>query len=296
MAFVVRRATNERGTRPLRAAAALMGVAVSATSMPVVAHAQALASQGTKPEAAKPSPSNEQRPAADDVPQLEWIENPFSPRTSSMFVGATGSTSSDSPGPAARGGLILGGAPLQRMTVHGFIGRDEAGHISPEITGHYQFLGDVEAGYAVGALARYKTEGFTEAGGEAELGLTAGWVQRRVHLDLNTIIGFGLEEGEGGELGGEEGEEGELDGEVRLRFGVDAASFLRLGAAGQIRSRFEGERTLAGGRSWDVQGGPTLWAWFERFAFCLSGGPTTLRVERGVAAYGLLTFAAVAQL
>jgi len=242
--------------------------------------------------ASPPEPSEEQRefrlvpPPTDNVAVTDLVENPFGTKRSMVFAGATGTGVTQNSTDTAQGGVILGGSPVNRLTLHGFVGRDENGRLAPSATIHVRFLGDYAAGYALGALVRYKTEGFTEAGGEAEIGITGGFHRAGFHLDANLVGGLGVEESE----------MGEVDAEGRLRLGYDVIRFVRLGAVGQVRSRLAGDRALAGGHKWDAMGGPAISAWYTRFLLCLNGGPSTVGVANGVGAYGMVTLAAVSDL
>ena len=242
--------------------------------------------------ASPPEPSEEQRefrlvpPPTDNVAVTDLVENPFGTKRSMVFAGATGTGVTQNSTDTAQGGVILGGSPVNRLTLHGFVGRDENGRLAPSATIHVRFLGDYAAGYALGALVRYKTEGFTEAGGEAEIGITGGFHRGGFHLDANLVGGLGVEESE----------MGEVDAEGRLRLGYDVIRFVRLGAVGQVRSRLAGDRALAGGHTWDAMGGPAISAWHNRFLLCLNGGPSTVGVANGLGAYGMVTLAAVSDL
>ena len=152
------------------------------------------------------------------------------------------------------------------------------------MTAHYRLVGSLEEGAALGALAQYKTEGFTKAGGEAELGLTGGIRSRRgFTLDINLVAGLGVEEQE----------VGEMDAEGKVRIGYDVLEALRLGAEGQLRRRVASERALAGGRKWDAVAGPQVLTRLGQVSVAATGGVTTVSVVSGVGAFGLVSVTAM---
>ena len=140
-------------------------------------------------------------------------------------------------------------------------------------------LGSLEERFALGLLAQYKAEGFSELGGEAEVGVTMGGRLGRFSAMSNLVVGAGVEQEE----------VGELDGEAKLRVGYDVVGPLRLGAEGQVRRRFAGEHRLAGGRQWDALGGPQVMLLAGPVAVSLSGGATTNGVAAGVGTFGMAT-------
>ncbi len=237
-----------------------------------------------RPEDSSPDKNNAQHtlpPPIDNIATSDLLENSFGTKGSIAFAGITGTGVTGASTQSSQGGIILGGAPIDRLTVHGFVGRDDAGHLAPSVTLHLRFLGDYKRGYALGTLARYKTEGFADAHGESELGLTAALRRGRLHLDTNIVGGLGVEESE----------LGEVDGELRFRIGYDVFSNFRLGSLWQYRKRLAGDRALAGGRTWDTLGGGAVSAWYDRFLVSINGGPSTVGVATGVAAYGMVTVA-----
>lgn len=227
--------------------------------------------------------------AGDEVQRLDYVESAYgsSPRT--VFAGVSGTAISSSE-ERAQLGLLLGGSPLPRLTLHGMVGRDGKGHFAPWLAAQYAFWGGGPERHALGALVQYKTEGFTEAGGELELGALFSLRPGRFQLDLAAIFGIGLEEDEKEEKAPGK-DDGEADAEGKLRFAYRIFEPLRAGVIGRFRQRVVGERSLAGGKSWDFIGGAELVASLGPCAISASGGPTTLGVAGGVGAYGLLSVA-----
>jgi len=241
-----------------------------------------------QPARDEPETTAASRPiAADEAQRLSFVENAYGSAPRTIFAGVSGLAISSSE-ERAQVGVLIGGSPLKRLTIHGLVGRDGKGHFAPWLAAQYAFLGGLKERYALGALAQYKTEGFTEAGGELELGALFSLRPGRFHLDVGALFGVGLEEEEA-EREGEE--EGEADVEGKLRFGYNVLEPLRVGVVGRFRQRVVGERSLAGGKGWDFIGGGEVVASLGPCAISASGGPTTLGVADGVGAYGMLSVA-----
>ncbi|HET9929784.1 MAG TPA: hypothetical protein VFQ35_03820 [Polyangiaceae bacterium] len=223
--------------------------------------------------------------ALDEVPRVGVVESAFGSPRRTIFAGAEGlliPKASES----GQGGFFFGGSPLPRLTLYGMLGRDGEGRFAPSATAQYAFLGAEGAQHALAALVQYKTEGFTEAGGELELGLLTGFHRARWLLNVGAVAGFGLEEED----------EGEMDAEGKLRVAYDVLDSVRVGVLARFRERLAGERRLTGDRNWDFIGGPEVAGSFGPFMLSASGGPTTFGVPDGVGAYGMLTLAAVSRL
>jgi hypothetical protein len=271
----------------------LAGVAAAVEATPATASPEptglgrpvAAAAPQREQEVPEPSPK---AAAANEVQRLSFVENAYGTSKGKLFAGVS-SLAISSSDERAQVGLLFGGSPLKNLTLHGLVGRDGKGHFAPLLAAQYTILGGSAQRYALGALAQYKTEGFTEAGGEAELGALFSLRPGLFLFDLATIVGIGLEEEEG-EAGKEE-EEGEADAEGKLRFAYQVFEPLRIGAVGRLRKRLVGERSLAGGKTWDFIGGGEVVASFGPCAVSASGGPTTVGVADGVGAYGMLSVA-----
>ena len=202
-------------------------------------------------------------------PRYAFVESPWGFDKPGMFAalaagGVTAKGQSES-----QGGLRVGGA-FDRLTVHALLGRGLDQRWSPTATAHVRLLGSPQGTYALGLMGQYKAEGFTEAGGEAELGVTFGLRQQRFYLEANALAGAGLEEEEGGEV----------DAEGKLRLGFRALDILRVGAEGQFRQRVSGDRRLPGNKTNDWTGGPqAIFASGPLFA-ALTGGATSQLARR----------------
>ena len=234
-------------------------------------------------DAADGAPTQGKRDVRDEAPRHALVESAFSLTKGAMFASLTGTGTLDKAGNQGEAGVRIGGSPINGLTLHALVGRDAAGKWAPTATLHYRFLGSLEEGFAMGALAQYKTEGFTEAGGEAEIGLTIGVRRSHFYLDANAVAGLGVEESE----------LGEMDAEGKLRSGYQLGSAVRLGAEGQFRRRMAGDRLLAGGRRWDALGGPQVLVGLDRFVIAATFGPTTVNVAEGVGTFGMLTVSAL---
>ncbi len=267
------------------AQAAAPGLPEASANGTVAAPSSATAAR-SEAERARPTSVAPSSPRAlDEVPRIGVVESAFGSRARTVFVGAEGLFSSNS-SHSTQGGMLLGGSPLPRLTLYGMFGRDAEGRFSPSATAQYAFLGAEGAQHALAGLVQYKAEGFTEAGGELELGVLTGLHRSRWLLNVGAVAGFGLEEEE----------EGEVDAEGKLRVAYDVLDSVRVGILARFRERLAGERRLPGDRNWDFIGGPEVAGTFGPFMLSASGGPTTFGVADGVGAYGMLTLAAVSRL
>ncbi len=248
----------------LRSVGLGVGVMVLAGSAHAAGSPENLAAPEPERQPLPPAPPKREEPtradavkpvAADEAQRLSFVENAYGSSPRSVFAGLSGLAISNSD-ERAQLGVLLGGSPLERLTVHALVGRDGKGHFAPWLAVQYAFLGGLQQRYALGALAQYKAEGFTEAGGELEFGALFSVRPGRFHLDAAAFFGFGLEdEGEAKKPGQDDGE---ADAEGKLRVAYDIFGPLRAGAVGRFRRRVVGERSLAGGKSWDFIGGGEL--------------------------------------
>jgi hypothetical protein len=188
----------------------------------------------------------------------------------------------------AGGGVTAWGSPIDRLTLVADAPRDVylLGNFAPSFAAIVRLVGRANEGWSLGALAKYKVEGFgtapgTEYESEIEGGLLLSYGERRgLHFDLNAITGFGLTE------------DGEIDTEGRLRLGYDVASMVRVGIDGQGRYRLSGSKNLPNGATWDAVGGPQILVGTDHFFGALTGGPTTM----GVTSSGVVGWTLVASL
>lgn len=238
------------------------------------------------------SPAETPAPAAadDTTPRDVKVEVPFVAYTQSAFgahertVGAQGygEAHGDPAQHGFGGGFVVYGSPVDRLTLIGTTERGLFHEWAPTGTVAFRIAGSVEQGWGLAALARYKMEGFDEAGGEIETGVMFSLSRSRAHLDVNAIGGTGTEEAEGGEM----------DVEARVRAGYDVLPWMRLGLDGQARYRVHGDKALAGGRSGDFVGGPQAMIAFGRFYGAATAGPSTVDVASGIGWTGMLTLGA----
>jgi len=174
----------------------------------------------------------------------------------------------------AGGGVTAWGSPVDRLTLVADVPRDVylLGHFAPSLAAIVRLAGKANEGWSLGAIGKYKVEGFGTAPdgdfeSEIEGGLLLSYGERRgLHLDVNAITGFGLTD------------DGEIDTEGRLRFGYDVAPMVRIGVDGQGRYRLAGSDKLPNGATWDAAGGPQVMVGSGHFFGALTGGPTTMGV------------------
>jgi len=165
------------------------------------------------------------------------------------------------------GGLRIWGSPVDRLLfVLDAQRNDETDKFAPAITAQIRIFGSENDGWALGALARYKAEGFAELGGEMEAGLLGSFSRSGLHLDANVVAGADFDGGES-------------DGEVLARGGYDLLKFLRLGAEARLRSRLTGNTALPGHRNWDGFGGAQILAFADHYFGAVTGGPSTVGIS-----------------
>jgi hypothetical protein len=221
----------------------------------------------------------------DGVPVLALTASAFggAPRRygAAAFATATGALSGETRA-ASRigGGFRLWGTPWERVTISAEAMRRDSGEPAPSLALQVRLAGSATDGWALGALGRYKAEGFAEVEGEVELGLLASLAASGWHCHLNIVAGRGFEEEE-------------TDGEALLRTGYEVLPALQLGVEGRYRARIAGDASLAGGKNWDAVGGPEVVVSLDRFFGALLVGPTTVGVVDGVGFGGLVTIGGV---
>jgi hypothetical protein len=213
----------------------------------------------------------------DEVPVVNWAQSAFG--ASRMSAGALGYAGAmyGQPNPAGdpgagkllpQAGARLWGSPLDRLTFLLEVDKRDFSSPSPSATIAVRIAGSRAAGWAVGAAATYRAEGFAHIVGEMEGALLLSFAKYRLHADLNGIFGAAFAENE-------------MDSEVKARVGYDVTSWLRIGADSRFRMRVGGGKYLAGGRSYDAIGGPELVFGYKHFFASLFGGPSTVGVARG---------------
>ena len=160
-----------------------------------------------------------------------------------------GATSASSTSSAASANL---GAGIQYSLLPGFAlgisGDFDGRQASPAATARYQFLNQLDHGFNLSALARFKSVGFTASGTELEAGVNAGRRLGRFDVLGNGVVGKGL----GGDAG--------TDVEGRLSTGWTLGESARLGLDARLRSELIDSSKLAAppvGRDFDLMTGPT---------------------------------------
>lgn len=225
------------------------------------------------------------RDPRDEAPRHAFVESPFNLSKGSLYAAGTGQVVPTEQKTLTSGGVRLGVSPLDRVSAHVLLGRNASNQWSPSATVHLRALGSLSQGFALGILASYKAEGFSELGGEGEIGVTAGYRSTHVYLDMNSVVGKGLEAEE----------EGETDGELRLRAGYTFSRGLRSGVEGQVRRRFSGKQLAPNGRQWDSYAGPQIVGAAGTFVIAATGGLTNATPEGRTGTFALLTISAFQQ-
>jgi hypothetical protein len=185
--------------------------------------------------------------------------------------------------PMAGGGISAWWSPVDRLTLVGDGGRDVFGNFSPSGAAVLRLLGKSGDGFSLGALGKFKVEGFAggpnanEIESEIEAGVLASYAKRGLHLDANGIGGRGT------------GPEGEMDVEGRVRAGYDATDFMRLGVDSQARFRVAGTNKLVGDRTWDFAAGPQVLFGMKPFFGAVTAGPTTMNIARSLGWSAIIT-------
>jgi hypothetical protein len=222
-------------------------------------------------------PATEPRDAKGEVPIVAYTYS--AQGAPARTIGAQGyGTGLAGPGRKATGGggIMMWASPIDRLTLIVDAPRDVyfQDHFAPSAAAIVRILGDGKDGFTLGALAKYKVEGFgTDKNGdtesEVEGGLLLSYAKYGFHADLNAITGFGLTD------------DGEIDSEERLRLGYDVTKLVRVGADGQFRYRLAGSTRLLNGALWDFAAGPQILVGTSHFFGALTGGPTTMGLTRG---------------
>jgi hypothetical protein len=244
----------------------------------LVAFASTSAARAAPPgsDAVTPAPP---RPtdARDEVPVVGFAQSAFG--ASGMSAGALGYVGMlyGQPNPAGapgdgkllpQGGARIWGSPIDRLTFLLEVDRRDFSAPAPSATIAVRIFGSRAQGWAVGAAATYRAEGFAHIVGEMEGALLVSFARHGLHADLNGVFGGAFAERE-------------MDTEVKLRLGYDVTSWLRVGGDSRFRMRVGGGKYLAGGRSYDVIAGPEIVFGYKHFFAALSGGPSTVGVAQG---------------
>jgi hypothetical protein len=235
---------------------------------------------------AEPTDAREVPDVRGSVPIVAYAYSAHGPADGSVGAQAYG-LGVGAPGQRATvgGGGTLWGS-IGRLTLVGDGARDVFGNFAPSAAAIVRFYGDPMRGLSLGALGRYKIDGFglgpnREIESEIESGVILSYAAAGYHLDANAIVGAGL------------GDAGEIDLEGRLRAGRDLGRLLRLGVDGEARTRASGDARLPGGRTWDFTGGPQVLVGSGALFGALTAGPATMGVTRGVGWSAMLSFGGV---
>jgi hypothetical protein len=167
------------------------------------------------------------------------------------------------------GGGAIWGSPARRLTLVVDGQRNLSRDFSPSAAAILHFYGDRAEGLSLGALGKFKIDGFAggpdrdEIESEVELGALVSYRHASWYVDANAIAGRGM------------GDDGEMDAEGRLRFGSSLGSYARLGFDGQVRARVAGPRLLPNGRTWDFAAGPQAIFAMDRWYGSVTAGPAT---------------------
>jgi hypothetical protein len=208
--------------------------------------------------------------AATEVPRIAYADTAFGVSKATLGAAGFGEARNGVNSEAhARvgGGLRIWGAPIERLLLVLDAQRsDENERFVPAVTAQFRVFGGEREGWALGVLARYKTEGFAELGGEVEGGLLGSLSNAGLHLDANVVAGADFDGGVS-------------DGECLARGGYDVLSFLRLGAEGRVRYRLTGKTQLPGNRAWDGFGGAQVLAFADHYFGAVTGGPSTVGIS-----------------
>ncbi len=184
------------------------------------------------------------------------------------------------------GGMTLWGSPVDRLTLVADAPRDATGNFAPSAAAIVRLLGRPGDGFALGALGKFKVEGFgvgpqNEMESEVEGGLLLSYARAHWHFDANAVTGFGT------------GDDGEIDVEGRARVGRDVG-IVRVGLDGQARYRAAGTTSLVGGRVGDFSAGPQVMVGDGHWYAAVTAGPSTTNVYSGIGWTGVATLGAAA--
>lgn len=176
---------------------------------------------------------------------------------------------------ALGGGGAVWGSPIDRVTLIGDASRDAFGEFAPSATAIVRLLGTPGDGFTLGALGKFKVDGFArgpnkEMESEVEGGMLLSYAKYGWHMDLNAITGFGT------------GEDGEIDTEGRFRMNHEIGSYVRLGIDGQARYRLSGVNKLPGNRNGDFAAGPQVLVGSSHFFGSFTSGAATMGVVNQV--------------
>jgi hypothetical protein len=185
------------------------------------------------------------------------------------------------------GGGAVWGSPIERLTLIVDGQRNLSREFSPSAAAIVRLYGNGREGFSLGALGKFKVDGFAEGPGrdeiesEVELGALASYRNSTFYLDMNAIAGRGT------------GDEGEGDAEGRLRLGGYLGSHFRFGIDSQLRARVAGPRYLPNGRTWDFAAGPqAITTWDHFYASLIAGPATTGLVSRSIGWTAMLSVGA----
>jgi hypothetical protein len=220
------------------------------------------------------------------IPNLGYAYTAYGTASGTVGVQAYGLGVVGAQSATLGGGGAVWGSPIDRLTLIGDGARDVYGNFSPSAAAVVRILGLQDDGFSLGALAKFKVEGFgigpdKSIPSEVEAGILLSYARTGWRFDLNAIAGRGT------------GDDGEVDAEGRVRLARDLGRWVRVGLDGQARFRLAGDEPLLGGRTWDFAGGPQLLVGSGAFFGALTTGPTTMGVASGVGWTAIATLGAV---
>lgn len=250
-----------------------------ACSLGLAALARSTAALAGAPDgdAVAPPPAPRPTDARDVVPTMGYAQSAFGAARMSAGAAAYVGVLYGQPNPNGeasagktmpQGGVHIFGSPIDRLTLSFDVDKRDFSSPAPSATVAVRILGSRAQGWAFGASASYRTEGFAHVAGEVEGSLLLSFARYRLHADLNGTFGAAVKEPE-------------MDAEVKLRLGYDVTPWMRVGADSRFRMRVGDGKYLAGGRTVDGVGGPEVVFGYKYLFAALSGGPSTVGAAKG---------------
>ena len=249
-----------------------LGVATVVAACTITSAARAA---DTPPVADSAEGEKEAKDVRAQVPILAYAYTAYGTQAGTMGAAAYGLGLAGNTRPTLGGGGMVWGSPIDRLTLIGDGSRDVTGNFAPSVAAVVRLLGTPNDGFTLGALGKFKVEGFgTGRGGETEseieTGLLLSYAKYGWHMDLNAISGFGT------------GDDGEIDAEGRFRLNHEIGSMVRLGVDSQMRYRVAGDKKLPGNRNGDFAAGPQVIIGSSNFFGSVTTGAATMGITNQV--------------